>query len=131
MGSPLRAPPPPPPPPPPHPSWFPSKKCTKPDQTTLGKFQASLGAGGTDALKPPSEWDPMPKTHLAQRFRVSMTSPEGKRIVDAFHKTSSRQKFTITKLERIQNTAQWQSCKDLDAVTRPHPEPSSLLTCSS
>ena len=95
--------------PPPNCSWFPSTKCKKPDQTTLGKFQASLGAGGTDALKPPPEWDPMPKTNLAQRFKVSRTSAEGKRIVDAFHKTTSRHRFTITKLERIQNTAQWQS----------------------
>ena len=90
-------------------SWFPSTKCKNPDQTTLAKFQASLGAGGTDALKPPPEWDPMPKTNLAQCFKVSMTSAEGKRIVDAFHKTTSRHRCTITKLERIQNVAQWQS----------------------
>ena len=51
----------------------------------------------------------MPKTNLAQCFKVSMTSAEGKRIVDAFHKTTSRHRCTITKLERIQNVAQWQS----------------------
>lgn len=88
--------------------WFPMNATDIPSSDDLVNLQKSVG-GDTGALEAPQHWDPVKDPTCVQSHRLKTEDAEYKKVEAAFLSTLKDRNIKITKIERIQNLAMWQS----------------------